>query len=153
MVRGQQGQQQGGRKATSAALRWLAACVALLLAASSLGQITHFLAVPHAICEEHGDLVELAGDSEHARADHAPEEDEQAKGSSEDPEEADGHDHCEVLANEQRQLALPAAALVALAPPASSVSLELAPALSDCLSRPLLALAPKTSPPRSSSSA
>jgi hypothetical protein len=153
MVLGQQRKPQRGRKATSAALRWLAACVALLLVASSLGQIAHFLVVSHAICEEHGELVELGADAAHAPADHAPGEGEQTKGSSGAPEGADRHDHCEVLANAERQLALPAAALVAVVPAASSTSLELVPASSECPSRPLLALAPKTSPPRSSASA
>src|SRR5690349_15523621 len=66
MVRSHEQRERRGREATSSALRWLAACLAFLLVASSLGQIGHFLLVSHAICAEHGELLELSGSDPHA---------------------------------------------------------------------------------------
>jgi hypothetical protein len=151
MVQSEQRQSRRGRKSTSAALRWLAACLALLLTASSLGQIAHFLVVPHAICAEHGELLELSGSAEHSRTDHAADDGEHRASPFASSEAGAGHDHCELLASGQRQLALPAAALVAVIPAASGCALELPPVTAQRLSLPTLALAPKTSPPRSSS--
>ena len=148
MVRGQRRLQARGRKATSAALRVVAACLALLLTASSLGQIAHFLLVPHAICAEHGELVELSAGSEHAGPHHA---EVAAADSDASPavssEEATSHDHCEILASQQRQLALPAANVVALLPAAASSTLALVESSAARHSLPTLSVAPKTSPP------
>jgi hypothetical protein len=124
-------------------LRCLAACLALLLAGSSLGQIAHFLVVPHAICEEHGELVEV---SAHAGHDAAAERHDDTPASA-PSEEAPTHDHCELLASDQRHVAVPIAALIAVVPAAPSPLLALPLARPARVSRLTLALAPKTSPP------
>jgi hypothetical protein len=148
MVPSRQRRRAAGRKAASPVFRALAAFVAVLLTASSLGQIAHFLLVPHAVCADHGELLELSTESDHAGQHHAeaePPADDEAAAVS--PEDATSHDHCEVLASGQRQLALPAASVVALVPAAASSSLALVE--TSAISRPLatLSLAPKTSPP------
>ena len=148
MVPRRQRRRAAGRKAASPLLRALAAFVAVLLTASSLGQIAHFWLVPHAVCTEHGELLELSADADHAGQPHAEmasAADEEAAAVSAD--DAGSHDHCEILARGQRQLALPAPSLVALVPAAASSSLALVEA--SATSRPLatLSVAPKTSPP------
>lgn len=135
------------RRATSAALRWLAACLALLLVASSLSQIGHFFLVSHTICAEHGELLELSGSAAATHVAHATNDGERRASPFASSAEASGHDHCELLASHQRQLALPAASLVAMVPAASSCALELSPVALRHPSLPTLSLAPKTSPP------
>jgi hypothetical protein len=133
------------RKATTLALRALAAVVASLLSLSSLGEIAHFLLVPHAICADHGELIEVSEGSQHAAA--------HADTVSSDPEvapasdEGSGHDHCELLASHQRQLALPAVAPVAVVPIATGMLIALVGGEASRRPLPALALAPKTSPP------
>jgi hypothetical protein len=129
-------------------LRWLAACLALLLVASSLGQIGHFFLVSHTICAEHGELLELSGSATPPHAAHATNDEEHRASPSASSEEAVSHDHCELLASNQRQLALPAASSIAVVPAGSSCALELSLAAPRHPSLPTLALAPKTSPPR-----
>jgi hypothetical protein len=140
---------QRGRKATSSLLRLLAALVALLLTASALGQAAHFLLVPHAICAEHGELLELSEGEGHVAGEHETGAENARDTHASAPEAVATHEHCEVLARGQREQALPGtpvAALLPAVPPARVVSFseQLAPAPSvSCL-----ALAPKTSPPR-----
>jgi hypothetical protein len=131
-------------------LRSLAALVALVLTASSLGQIAHFLLVPHAICAEHGELVELHGAAV-AAADHheasQPSDARRAQVSA--PDAVESHDHCQLMARGQRELALPLASSWEPTPPAPS------PRIAACDSSAVAALgqpaplsaAPKTSPP------
>lgn len=126
----------------------MAASLALLLTASSLGEIAHFLLVPHAICAEHGELVELSSGSEHASERHAEAEPPTYDtGPSASSEELASHDHCELLASGQRQLALPPASVVALVPATTSSSLALVEISAAQESLSPLSFAPKTSPP------
>jgi hypothetical protein len=130
-------------------LRVLATLVALLLTLSALGQVAHFLLVPHAICSEHGELLELSERAAHTSTDQVE------PGSEQDAhvvasDLAAEHDHCQVLSRGQREQALPT-------PPSfevPSASLETAQVLArqDAIHRGLtpLSLAPKTSPPRPS---
>lgn len=111
----------------------------LLLFGSSLGQIAHFFAIQHAICAEHGEVVELHDEHGHG-GDETP-------GQPQDTE--DEHDHCQELARAQRELAMLAAPALGIAPaaPLSVVSLS-ETRRAGATRQPLLALAPKTSPPR-----
>jgi hypothetical protein len=148
MVPSRQRRRAAGRKAASPVLRALAALVAILLTASSLGEIAHFWLVPHAVCTEHGELLELSTESDHSgehRTEAAPVAG--AEVAAVAPERAPSHDHCEILASEQRQLALPAASVVAFVPPAVSSSLFLVETCATSRSRSALSVAPKTSPP------
>jgi hypothetical protein len=144
----------GRRKATPPLLRALALLVALLLVGSSLGQIAHFLLVPHTLCE-HGELVEVHGAAADAEADsHAKahgtaksqpgHHDSQPSGTG----SAEAHDHCQQLARAQRDLALPVAEASA---PVALPGAPLRTSFFDDSQRfaPLaaLSLAPKTSPP------
>lgn len=139
-----------GRPATSPLLRVLATWLSLLLTASALGQTAHFLLVPHTICAEHGELLELGETPAHA-ARATDEAATQGSSVSSAPSAAAEHDHCQVLARGQRQQALPRAAAIAVLPAAPAVRLARL-AERQVEPRPLaaLALAPKTSPPRSS---
>ncbi|HEY6080375.1 MAG TPA: hypothetical protein VIW29_16285 [Polyangiaceae bacterium] len=138
------------RKTTPLLLRALAALAALLLAASSLGQVAHFLLVPHAICAEHGELLELH-DGEHRAAEAGAEAltpDDATSPRAAAPDAVESHDHCQLLARSQRELALPVATAFE-APLAPSVC---APSLLHAAAEPTgqlaaLSLAPKTSPP------
>jgi hypothetical protein len=138
------------RGATHASLRALAGLVAVLLGLSSLGQFAHFLLVPHAICPEHGELVELTDAEEHAVHDGVAARSKADGGSvtAAASELSEDHDHCQVLSRGQREQLTPPPALQGLPHAASheapsSVDTGAAP-------RPLaaLTLAPKTSPPR-----
>ena len=132
-------------RAAASALRVVATLVALLLTLSSLGQVAHFLLVPHAICAEHGELLELSERDAHVGAGDA-EGSKEARVSTV-PTSAE-HDHCQVLARGQRELALPV-------PPALDIvrstgaETTLVVARQDAIFRALspLSLAPKTSPP------
>jgi hypothetical protein len=135
-----------GRHATSPALRALATVVALLLTLSALGQVAHFLLVPHAICAEHGELLELSEQAAHASAgqvDHGSDSDDRFVASELGAE----HDHCQVLARGQREQALPAAPSFEVAP--ASLEADLVVARQEAVYQALaaLSLAPKTSPP------
>jgi hypothetical protein len=138
---------QQRRKATSLALRALAVLIAGLLSLSSLGEIAHFLLVPHAICADHGELIEVSEVGGHA----APHADAPSSAPQVAPAsgEGSGHDHCELLASHQRQLALPAVAPGAVVPVATGVLIALAGGETSRQPLPALALAPKTSPPPS----
>jgi hypothetical protein len=127
-------------------LRALSLFVALLLAASSLSQVAHFMLVRHAFCAEHGELLELSSASAEAETSSAGDDNRQARATSN--ETADGHDHCQLLARSQReQLAvLPTSVTVAPAPTSAPLAIVATSARSfDQLERWLLA--PKTSPP------
>jgi hypothetical protein len=139
--------QPWGRTATPKALRALATLVALLLAASSLSQVAHFVLVQHAICAEHGELLELDERPAHAAASHEHKAGSQlqARVSS---TEASGHDHCQILARSQKQPGLPPAPAPSIAPAAaSSTSCSIASTSGVVTTLPRLAVAPKTSPP------
>jgi hypothetical protein len=126
-----------------------AALLALLLTASALGQAAHFLLVPHTICAEHGELLELGEEgAAHAAAsrEHRADGDRQPRAAS--PEAVAAHEHCQVLARGQREQALPQGSFVALvpvAPPQAACIFGTPAALARALSA--LTLAPKTSPP------
>lgn len=145
MLRAQRASQNRGRTATAAGLRWLSLVAALLLAASSLAQVAHFLLVPHAFCAEHGELLELGATPAELGHHDAP----AGHDASLWPvDAADGHDHCQLLAREQREQLPPRAPAFEL-PPASPAALQAvlgrtvgAAYQVDCLSN-----APKTSPP------
>lgn len=118
----------------------------LLLFGSSLGQVAHFVAVQHAICAEHGELVELHDDHADSEVGHGSDHGDDEPGQ---PPGEDDHDHCEQLARGDRELATLTAPAVGIAPATPSQDIAVPPAA--CVgsaSQPLLALAPKTSPPR-----
>ena len=128
-------------------MRLLAAFVAVLLTASSLGQSAHFLLVPHAICAEHGELLELTERHPHATGERA----EAAAGADEtrasEPAALVDHDHCQVLLRGQREQGLPEASAVAVSPPASAETAFLTALGRFARELSVLSLAPKTSPP------
>lgn len=120
--------------------------VAALVGLSALGQFAHFFLVPHAICAEHGELLELTEDASHAAVHESPSPDGPVHAASEPVEE---HEHCQVLARGQREQAEPTPPDV-VALPASAASTELSFTRSAAVVTVLaaLTLAPKTSPPR-----
>ncbi len=138
------------RQATPWLLRSLAALVALVLTASSLGQIAHFLLVPHAICAEHGELLELHDDDAVAAA---PAHEARKPGDARptqvsNPDAIESHDHCQLLARSQRELALPVVPSCEPAPaPSLRVAANQAVAVAALGQQAPLSLAPKTSPP------
>jgi hypothetical protein len=161
MATGQPQRRSQSRKPARALLRGLAALVAALLLASSFGQIAHFALVRHAICREHGELLELHGAAEAqlgakaeaqlgAKAEKAAaRNDGQQRAEAPASDSGSEHDHCQMVARNQREQGLVPAPALALARaaaaglvPASTAAVELV--------RPLapLQLAPKTSPPR-----
>ena len=146
MVTAERARRQRGRKATSSWLRLLAACVALVLTAGALSQAAHFLLVPHVICAEHGELLEVDERAPHAAREHAAATEDRPSASA--PEAVAEHEHCQVLLRGQRERALPEAPSAELA---SLTTGRRAPVFvaSDGLRGSLqtLALAPKTSPP------
>jgi hypothetical protein len=133
------------RHATRAPLRALATLVAVLVGLSSFGQFAHFLLVPHAICAEHGELLELNEQDEHAVS--------HVNASAEGSEHAatalvEEHDHCQVLARGQREQAEPTPATFALSTCADSAEeLAIVGGAAVVSLVPALSLAPKTSPP------
>lgn len=125
-------------------VRVLAALAALLLVGSSLGQAAHLAVVQHAICAEHGDLLHAA-DAHTASTADAEHDDE--GGST--PEQGGDHDHCQLLARNQGEQALPGVSAVsALLPVAPPALIELATVVPARPAQAPLSLAPKTSPPR-----
>jgi hypothetical protein len=138
-----------GRRATRTWLRLLAAVLALVLSASGLSQAAHFLLVPHTICLEHGELLELGEAASH---DDRATADDSAEPRAAEHELSAEHEHCQVLARGQREHALPPVSTAQLQPAPTRVNAaDFADfdAAAGQLSR--LALAPKTSPPRSPS--
>lgn len=137
-------------RTSSAPLRALAALLAAWLGLSSLAEVAHFMLIPHAVCAEHGELIELSHDSHDAEA-HA------AAAASEPEAEQDGarlgatnsdeHDHCQALATGQRELLLPGAVATALVPAPSASRANVTPITLTTPTLAPLALAPKTSPP------
>jgi hypothetical protein len=129
-------------------VRLLAAFVAVLLTASSLGQSAHFLLVPHAICAEHGELLELTERDPHVTGDSAEAATAADETRASEPAALVDHDHCQVLLRGQREQSLPAASAVAVLPPESAEKAAFLTALRR-FTRELsvLSLAPKTSPP------
>ena len=131
-------------------LRALAALFVCFLASSSLGEIAHFLLVPHAVCEEHGELLELQDASKRVAAGSHDSDTEHGAGHDEggDSGRADGHDHCQLLARRDTQQAVVALAQLEITPAGESeVTAPLQPSLDQAASFPLLLAAPKTSPP------
>lgn len=134
------------RAATRLVLRLWAGLLALLLCGSSLSETAHFLLVQHAVCAEHGELIELHDRSAAAEALHdaAPEHGTQASA----PDLEGEHEHCQLLGRRQQELTLPEVAGVAVVPraPESGRALLDAPTAARA---PVsaLSLAPKTSPP------
>lgn len=141
-----------GRKATPASLRLLAALVAILLSASALGQAAHFLLVPHAICAEHGELLELDEPRAHVDVGHERAAEAEQHPHASPSEGTLEHEHCQVLARGQREQALPNAPTAELLPAVMTRSAAIAVQRA-APSAPLdaLDLAPKTSPPRTPS--
>lgn len=133
------------RSATRGTLRALATLVAALVGLSSLGQFAHFFLVPHAVCVEHGELLELDEQESHAASHASPGSDQSAHAES---ELAPEHEHCQLLARGQREQAEPTPPAVAVLPAAAAVltvPLLARSVVFDAV--PPLTLAPKTSPP------
>jgi hypothetical protein len=126
----------------------LATLVALLLTASSLSQVAHFLLVPHAICAEHGELLELTESPARVIAARAHDGDTETQAKAAGTEAAE-HDHCQIFARSQRQQVWPPAPAVAVAPAVASARSGCVP--TDATGNavlPRLLVAPKTSPPQ-----
>ena len=135
-----------GRTATSAALRAFATLTALLLTLSSLGQVAHFLLVSHTICAEHGELLELGRPQAAAHERESTEKERARAGSS---ETIGAHEHCQMLARNQReQSILPAPALNIEPAGVSTPTAIFCAETGVSTTLPPLAVAPKTSPPR-----
>lgn len=134
------------RPATRGTLRALATVIAVLVGLSSLGQFAHFLLVPHAICAEHGELLELDEAHGHAESHASPSPDESAHASSELAAE---HEHCQLLARGQREQAEPTPPTIVVLPAGVAVAaLPVLPRAAVFEAISALSLAPKTSPPR-----
>ena len=136
-----------GRHATSPALRALATFVALLLTLSALGQVAHFLLVPHAICGEHGELLELSERAAHTPTGHVDRSSDPGTRVVASHIPAD-HDHCQVLARGQREQAGPEAPSLVVPPASIAGALTAARQAAAHPTLAALSLAPKTSPPR-----
>jgi hypothetical protein len=146
MRRAQTQRARPGRRAIPALLRLVAGCLALLLAAAPLEQIAHFILVPHAVCVEHGDLIELAHDDGHGEHAAAPLENGAPSPIKADSRPSSSHDHCELLASAQRQATVPNGNGGALLAPAIPLRTSIERSPPAALPR-ILSLAPKTSPP------
>jgi hypothetical protein len=127
-------------------LRALSVLVALLLAGSSLGQVAHFLLIPHAICAEHGELLELSRPSADVASAATTNDVSRAQLTSSNTDA--GHEHCQLAARRERELLLQAASAPAILPATSraiAVDVPLVTLPVEGISRWLVA--PKTSPP------
>jgi hypothetical protein len=141
-------QQQVGHRASFTARALALALVGLFLQ-GQLASLLHSATVRHVVCSEHGELVDLpAGDAaagpELAAADAQP-----ALHDGGAPIEAEtGHHHCQYLAA-TRPRALIAAAPVGVASPLHvAATVQLPPRRQlPVVSKLVLLLAPKTSPP------
>lgn len=136
------------KRAPKLVLRALSLVLTLLLLASSLGQVAHFVLVPHAICSEHGELLELTPAAVSGASRQATSDDGGAGFTS--PEGLASHDHCEVWLRAPREQLVPPRPALLLPARVTLARTEL-----DCVAMdvaatcaPLL-VAPKTSPPRS----
>lgn len=136
-----------GREPTALALRSLAALVALLLVGSSLGQVAHFLAVQHAVCIEHGELVELHPSDGHGAAEARSHDGHESEDEGSGAPRPGEHDHCQLLAKQEREQAVAPRPAIGIA--TAQLELQPAPARAQdgALAQPLFSLAPKTSPP------
>lgn len=134
-------------RAPALVVRALSLLLTLLLLASSLGQVAHFVLVPHAICSEHGELLELSA-APSAEADRDVQSDDGDAGLTR-PEGAGSHDHCQLWLRAPREQLVPPCPALSLPP--AAVSERVAPERADVdllAARAPLLLAPKTSPPR-----
>jgi hypothetical protein len=128
----------------TARARAFAAFGAYLCLATHLAGIVHVLVVRHATCPSHGEMVHGAAPV----ASHVVPvgEDVTAKGVLPEAEE-EGDDHCLFVATRRRELAglAPSTAMVVRA--FGTAAVDTLPALAVVAPRPILRLAPKTSPP------
>ncbi|MEJ7733357.1 MAG: hypothetical protein WKG00_29695 [Polyangiaceae bacterium] len=132
------------------ALPLCAAVAAVLCLWSQLAAIAHMALVAHVECAEHaGELVHVDGDGHPHGVAPAPTEDAALRGTG---ATASGHDqeHCGVAAHRSDQsVHAPSLAGVSLdvQPPSFAEAMPCAKPSAPAAPRPLLALAPKTSPP------
>jgi hypothetical protein len=127
-------------------LRALSVLVALLLAGSSLGQVAHFLLIPHAICAEHGEFLELTRPSIEVASTESASDAGRAQLTSSNVDT--GHEHCQLMARREREQLLQGTAAPEILPAESRALAPVAPpvaASAEGISRWLVA--PKTSPP------
>jgi hypothetical protein len=135
-----------GRAATRLVLRLWAGLLALVLCGGSLGEAAHFLLVQHAICAEHGELIEVHEGSHASEPSHDTTLEHGTRASA--PEEAGEHEHCQLLGLRQQELTLPEVAVATAIPQPSASHAGLLDAPTTALvSLSALSLAPKTSPP------
>ena len=127
-------------------LRALSLLVALLLAGSSLGQVAHFLLIPHAICAEHGELLELASSSAREATAASPSDVGRVQLTRTDADSA--HEHCQLVARRERErlVTAPPALEISAAGPSKLVRVP-APVTPPGPSISQWLVAPKTSPP------
>jgi len=119
--------------------------IALGLLFAQVPSVLHLLLVPHATCE-HGELVELAGPVEHAPGVAAqPDRRSQGPQIASSHRDGSGHDHCDALALRHRVpevgVSVAAASLLSIEPSAERGE------RGETRPLPILALAPKSSPP------
>jgi len=121
----------------------LFACLWLL---AQLASGAHLALVPHAVCAEHGELVEVNASASDG-APEAPDSGPRSDPGSESPSEGvDGHDHC-FLAASREQRPLPASSAPCISPGDAGVVDERANDATTLPSFALYLLAPKHSPP------
>lgn len=123
-------------------LRFLAGFLLLQLLGAELWPALHHALFKHAVCAEHGELVHVAAHDDDGAAAPSGATEILAAGADED-----AHDHCRLPPGTQQPAAEPdAAALLGIAsPPCGAGVLSRDENLPNSI--PLLALAPKQSPP------
>jgi hypothetical protein len=134
------------RRSTSIGLRALCVLVTLLLAGSALGQVAHFLLIPHAICAEHGEFLELASSDARAVSAASTSDVDRTQLTRTDADAA--HEHCQFVARREREQLVTGAPALEISPaPPRALVLVTAPAAPPGQSISRWLVAPKTSPP------
>jgi len=125
--------------------RCLLALVALFYVVQHVSAVAHFALVRHAVCEEHGELVDIGATTSLSPAtEHSREVD---QGSRESSPSTHDHEHCGVLAHLRQQLAPSVSAGVSARVVAvAEVEIVFGPSAAP-LATPVYCIAPKNSPP------
>jgi hypothetical protein len=130
---------------SSTVFRCLLTLVALFYVAQHLSAVAHFALVRHAVCDEHGELVDVEATTSAAAAEGSPASELNSPQSS--SHSGHGHEHCGVLAHLRPHLSAAVFAAipvrVAARPDITIASRHRAPSLAI----PIYRLAPKNSPP------
>src|SRR5262249_15177194 len=115
--------------------------------ASSLGQMAHFVLVRHAICLEHGELIE-ASEHSHSTLERAEPSSDRSEAQLIGRDVETDHDHCQFLSSARRERALVPDPHPLILPALRSGMKPVVVEGSTCVVASVpLAVAPKTSPP------